>query len=89
MSVYNRGSDVNLTIGDPPAQYDQTYMAQLVSTLNGFFLSLGNGVDLNINNLKLNSVPDATGGLRVGAVYLKTLTSGERVLSVVLPGDPF
>lgn len=89
MSALNRGSEALLSIGDPPAQYDQIYMSQLASVLNGLLQSLGKGIDLNVNNLKFNSAPDSTSGLRIGSVYLKTLTSGEKVLSIVLPGDSF
>lgn len=73
---------------NPPAQYDQFYMQQLVSLLNRFISAFYLGLEMNANTLQLSNLDTDTVGLRQGVVYLKTLASGEKVLSIVLPGDP-
>jgi hypothetical protein len=73
---------------NPPAQYDQSHMQQLVSLLNRFISNFYLGIELNATSLQLANLDTDTVGLRAGVVYLKTLTSGEKVLSIVLPGDP-
>jgi hypothetical protein len=71
-------------LGNPPAQYDQNYMQQLVRTLGQFISSVNTGIDLNANSLYMNNLDSSDIGLKPGVVYIKTLVSGEKVLSVVL-----
>jgi hypothetical protein len=74
----------------PPDQYDQKYMQELVATLRRLIQTLQTFPVLTASQLTVSStaIQEDTTGLQLGTVYLKTLQSGEKVLSIVLSTDP-
>ena len=85
---------VRQTLPDPPPEYNQEYIAALARSVNNYMgqaQALGEviaGRFIMTDPLHIpGDVPNTT-GLPVGMLYLKTLASGEKVLTVVLVGDP-
>lgn len=92
---------VRQTLPDPPATYDRDYMAALAKAVNNYMgqaQALGEVIaghyimtdPILVPGSEITVPPGQanTAGLPVGLVYLKTLASGEKVLSLVLVGDP-
>ena len=79
---------VRQTLPDPPPQYDQQYIAALARSLNNFMGQSTALAEVIAARFIMTDQPDTTVGLPVGTIYVKTLTSGEKVLSVVMETDP-
>lgn len=79
---------VRQTLPDPPPQYDQQYMAALARSVNNYMGQATALAEVIAARYIMTDVPTSTVGLPVGTIYLKTLTSGEKVLTVVMVGDP-
>jgi len=78
---------VRQTLPDPPAQYDQQYIASLARAINNYMgqaQALGEVISARFI---MTDTPTDTVGLPVGTLYLKTV-NGVPLLSVVLVGDP-
>jgi hypothetical protein len=84
---------VRQTLPDPPPQYNQEYIAALARSINNYMgqaTALGEviaGRYIMTDPIQVPGDLPSTAGLAVGTIYLKTLTSGEKVLSIVLQGD--
>ena len=87
MSVFTkRGTAiVPSNLPSPPDNYDKHYMQRLIAALDVALGRLTTGAAVNASTLMLPSLETAPTGLRANEVYLKTLASGEKVLSIVLP----
>jgi len=79
---------VRQTLPDPPPEYDQQYIAALARSINNYMGQAQALGEVIAAHFIMTDVPTATTGLPVGTMYLKTLTSGEKVLTLVLAGDP-
>lgn len=79
---------VRQTLPDPPPEYDQQYMAALARSVNNYMGQATALAEVIAARYIMTDVPTGTVGLPVGTLYLKTLASGEKVLTVVMVGDP-
>ena len=78
---------VRQTLPDPPAEYDQTYIAALARSINNYMgqsTALG---EVIAGHFIMTDVPTTTVGLKVGTLYLTTIGT-QQVLTVVMTGDP-
>jgi hypothetical protein len=78
---------VRQTLPDPPAQYDQQYIAALARSLNNYMSQAQALGEVIAGRFIMTDPPTSTVGLPVGTLYLKTV-SGVPVLTVVMTGDP-
>jgi len=79
---------VKQALPQPPAQYDQQYLAQLVDAVNRYMFQREALAELIAARFIMTDPPDTTVGSPVGTCYLKNCATCGQVLSVVQQGDP-
>jgi len=79
---------IKQTLPQPPAAYDQAYIAKLADAINRYMFQAQALGELTAARFIMTDPPTTTLGSPVGTLYLKTCPACGLVLTVVQESDP-